>query len=404
VKSMRGVLIVLLAAVVIAACGRAPQAGPGPGGYRIYEAVSTGSGPVVDIIDSSSHATLGVLPLGTPSADWSNYYAVRAGVLEDIDPRSGATLHTLPLNRPYDVPRVAINGMPGGLSQNGRWLVLQTPGQPHLLVVDTSFTQRPVAVDLSGSFDFDGISNDGERLYLLEYLSANDYQVRFYHVPGGFLDPTVIVDKFDPTEPMTGRRLATVSSTDGQWQFTVYARARKGAFIHALMMGSPISLCLELPGSGWESDPSAFRWSLALSPDGSRLYATNEALGQVVEVAASGDNAPGILRTQSIPREPLQAPMELGSGGALVSPDGGVLAVAGAAGVEWIDVDKMRLTAHALPSWSVWSIGVSPDGHSLYALKDSGQIAQLSPDGVVLSMFDPKNGKPIALMRVEPAP
>ena len=142
---MRRLVIVLLAAVVLAACGRAVQTGPGPGGYRLYEAVSTRSGPVVDVVDARTHTTLGVLPLGTPSADWNHYYAVRGGVLEDLDPRSGAVLHSLPLARPYDVPAVAINGMPGGLSQNGRWLVLQTPGQPHLLMVDTSFAQRPVA-------------------------------------------------------------------------------------------------------------------------------------------------------------------------------------------------------------------------------------------------------------------
>jgi DNA-binding beta-propeller fold protein YncE len=192
-----------------------------------------------------------------------------------------------------------------------------------------------------------------------------------------------------------------VASTDGQWQFTVYARANKGAFIHALMMDGQISLCLELPGSGWNTDPSVFRWSLALSPAGTRLYATNGALGLVVEVEAAGQNAPAILRTQSIPKGPLQAPLPMGAGAAVVSPDGHVLAVAGGAGVEWVDVDRMRVTASALPSWTVWGVGVSPDGQSLYALKDSGQIAELSPDGVVMSMFDPKNGTPMALMRVE---
>lgn len=391
----------LLAAIVVAACGRAPQTGPGPGGYRLYEAVSTRSGPLVDIVDSRTHTTLGVLPLGTASADWKHYYAVRGGILEDLDPRSGAVLHSMTLARPYDVPSVAMNGMPGGLSQNGRWLVLQTPGEAHLLVVDTSFASRPVTVDLDGSFGFDGISNDGERLYLLQYLSANDYAVRFYHLQGGFLDPAVVVDKFDPTEPMTGRRLATAASTDGQWQFTVYARANKGAFIHALMLGSPISLCLELPGSGWNSDPSVFRWSLALSPDGTRLYATNGALGLVVEVAASGQNAPAILRTNAIPKEPLGTLMPVGAGDAVVSPDGHVLTVAGGAGVEWVDTGSMRPTAQALASWTVWSLGLSPDGRSLFALKDSGQIAELSPDGVVLSMFDPNAGRPMALMRVE---
>lgn len=403
---MRGFVIVLLTATLVAACGRAPQTGPAAGD-RLYEAVSTPSGPLVDIIDSRSHAVLGVLPLGTPSAGWQHYYAVRGGILEDIDPHSGETLHMLGLSRPYDVPAVAVGGgLWGGLSQNGKWLALETQrsaGESHLLVVDTSFIRPPVAVDLSGSFGFDGISNDGERLYLLQYLSANDYKVRFYNVVGGFLDPTVVVDKLDPTEPMTGERLATVDSSDGQWQFTVYARARKGAFVHALQMAGTFSLCLELPGSGWESDPSVYRWSLAASPDGSRVYATNGALGLVVELDARSTSAPAILRTQSIPKDPLQAPVKVGSGGAVVSRDGTSLAMAGGAGVEWIDTSTMRPTAHALPSWVVWGLGLSPDGRSVYAVKDSGQIAELSPEGAVLSMFDPHVGHAMALMRVEAA-
>ena len=93
--------------------------------------------------------------------------------------------------------------------------------------------------------------------------------------------------------------------------------------------------------------------------------------------------------------------MPAGAGDAVVSPDGQVLTVAGGAGVEWVDTRSMRPTAQALPSWTVWSLGLSPDGRSLFALKDSGQIAELAPDGVVLSMFDPKAGQPMALMRVE---
>jgi len=410
---MRGLLITLLAATVVAGCGSGLKAGPVAGDYRLFDAASSSSGQFVNILDATAHTTLGLLPLGTPSADWTHYYAVKSGVLEDIDPQTGVAFHTLTLSRPYQMPPVAMSGMPGGLSQSGKWVVLETQGgsPSHLLVVDTSFTREPVAVDLNGSFVFDGISNDGQRLYLLEYLSGNDYQVRLFNVRAHALDPTVVVDKSDATEPMTGQRLATVASADGQWQFTVYARARQGAFIHALNLDAPFSLCFELSGAGWETDSSAFGWSLALSPDGSRLYAANGSLGVVTELSASGQNAPAVLRTVHVASAQVTGgglvqnvdAKEMGSGGAVVSRDGRTLAMAGAMGVEWIDTATMRPTAHALDSWRVWSLALSPDGAALYALRDSGEIAELSMAGAVVSTFDPQVGQPMALMRVQAA-
>ena len=336
--AMRSLLIVLVAVVVVGACGRVPQTGPGPGGYRLYEARA----PAVPSSTSSTRAHTrrsACCPSARrpPTGTTTTRCAV-ASSRTSIRGQARPCALTCPL---YALPPVALNGMPGGLSQNGRWLVRralrQTPAKSHLLVVDTSFAQPAAAVDLDGSFVFDAISNDGERLYLLQYLSANDYAVRVYNVSAGLLDPYVVVDKFDPTEPMTGQA-STVASADGQWQFTVYARASKGAFIHALMLGGPISLCLELPGSGGNTDPSVLRWSLALSPDGTRVYATNGALGLVVEVAASGQNAPAILRTTNSPRRGRRH--RCPGRATLVSPDGRVLAVSGGAGVEWVDVEQ----------------------------------------------------------------
>jgi hypothetical protein len=396
---MRGFLITLLVAVVVVGCGSTPTSGPVSGNYRLYEAASNRSGQFVNILDAKAHTTLGLLPLGTPSADWTHFYAVRSGILEDIDPQTGVTVHTLALARPYQMPPAAMSGMTGGLSQNGRWAVLETGGGPpsHLLVVDTSFTPRPVAVDL------------GTRLYLLEYLSGNEYRVRFYDLAAHRLDPNVVVDKSDPHEPMTGQRLATVASSGGDWQFTVYARAKKGAFIHALNMSNPISLCFELPGAGWETDPSAFHWSLALSPDGSRLYATNGALGVVTEMSASENNGPGIMRSVHIAKQTASGgglvqtvdAKEMGSGGAVVSRDGHTLVMTGSSGVIWIDTTTLRTTARALDSWTVWSLALSPDGSALYALEQTGDIAELSMAGAVTSTFDPNVGQPMALMRVQ---
>jgi hypothetical protein len=416
VKHMRGLLVALVALAVGVSCGTVPHGGPPTGDYRLYVAASRANGSIVAIIDSKTHQKLGQLPLGTASADWTHYYSVSGNTLTVTDPQTGLVLRTQKLARAYQLPAATLIGMPGGLSQNGHWLALETPPvspfvESHLLVVDTTFTQPPAAVDLPGDFRFDAISNDGQRIYLIEYQSDSHYFVRFFDIGRHQLDPTIVFDKSDGSAAMSGVRLSGVADPNGQWLYSVYARKDKSAFIHMLSLENPIAFCIDLPGSGYETDPSAFAWSLALNGPGTRLYAVNRATGVVAEVNIIGNGAPAVGRTAhiSVPAQTagigvqnVQA-KEVGAGAAAVSPDGGTLVVGGAAGITWLDTSQLRVRSTGLESWKVWSLALSPDGSVVYALRDSGAIAEVSmKDGAVKATFDSALGQPLALMRVEP--
>lgn len=411
---------IVAATLLVAACGRA-ELGPIPpsGDYKLYAATSTSSSQQVSVIDSVSHSIERTLPFGTPSPDWAHLYSVSAGALVDLDPQTGSALHMMLLHGDFQLPSATISGLPGGLSQNGRYLVLEafdTPGAgiptaTHFLVVDTSYKTAAKRIDLIGDFQFDAVSNNGQRVYMIEYLPVNSYHVRVFDVAAGRLDPTIIVDKSDGSAAMTGLRLAGVASPDSQWLYSVYIREKQGAFIHALSLDGNIAFCLDLSGPGYASSADGFRWSLALSADGSRLYAANGGLGVVAEFDTS-NGAPALLRIVHIdtpqPSAGLLVPdvqaKGFGGDGAVLSPDGRTLVISGATGVTWIDTAKLQVIGRQLSGWTVWSLALSPNGNNLYVINDSGMIAEMSMTGAhEASTFAGGPGQPMALIRVQAA-
>jgi YVTN family beta-propeller protein len=415
---MRGFWLAVGVLVIVAGCGRAPNATLVSGAdYKLYEATSQGAD--VAVIDSRSHSTERTLPLGTASADWKHLYSVSGAMLTDTDPASGATLHQLRLPGDYQLPPATLSGLPGGLSQNGRWLAVEAvdmaangPSATHLLVIDTTYGTAPRRVDLNGFFRFDAISNDGQRLYLIEFVSSTDYRVRMYNVVEGLMDPAIVFDKSDGSQAMAGLRIGGVASPDGSMLYSIYVRQNKSPFVHALTLGGPIAYCIDLPGSGYGTGADAFRWSLALSPDGTRLYAANAATGTVSVIDTSGNALPAVMRTVRVDTgapassaivQEVQA-KEFGANGAVVSPDGQTLVTIGSKGIDWIDTTTLKLRSRELLDWTVWSLALSADGTMLYALSDSGKVAELSMAGPSLSaIFDPRAGLPLALIRVEAA-
>jgi hypothetical protein len=336
----------------------------------------------------------------------------------DIDPTTGSTTRRLQLPGRFQFPNGTVGGVPGGLSQNGLWLVLerepdQTGGSSQMLVVDTSQMKAWAPIDLTGNFQFDAISNDAMRMYVVEFLDGANYRVRLYDVPKAQLDPNIVVDKSDGTAVMAGIRLSGVASPDGQWLYSVYARPHNGAFIHALNLTAPYAFCLDLPGTGYESSSDEFQWSLALSADGSRLFAANGAKGIVAEVHADGNNPPSIVRTVGIDKPTATSRLfvqnveakELTTGGVLLSADGKTIVMTGKTGLVWVDAATLRVRSMHLTGWTVWSLGLSPDGSMVYALNNAGTIAELSMQNPgTPTTFGAAGAQPMALIKVDSVP
>ena len=417
---MRALLCVVTMALVVAGCGRGDR-GPAPQSseYRLYAATSTQSGELVNVIDTRSHSVVRTLPSGVPSPDWAHLYAVSNRTLFDLDPQSGASRHSLGLPGPFLLPPATISGLPGGLSQNGQWLVVQAfdnsdagvPTATHFLVVDTSYKSAAKRIDMPGYFQFDAASNDGNRIYLIEYLSSTNYRVRVVDVASGRLDPQIVADKSDGNAAMTGLRLSGVPSPDGHWLYSIYIREHQGAFIHALNLDGNIAICIDLPGPGYAGSEDGFRWSLALNSAGTRLYAANGATGLVAELDTS-NGGPNLTRTVHIAMPQQSAGIlapdveakSYGASGAVLSPDGQTLVIPESKGVVWVETASLRATGRQLPDWTVWSVAMSPNGSTLYAVSDGGMIAEMSMSGAhEPSTFAGGPGQPMALIRVEAA-
>jgi hypothetical protein len=381
---MRNLLGLVVLGLVFAACSPARSA-PQPGsGNRLYEAMPSR----ILVVGSRSHQVERTLPLGTPSGDWKHLYSIIGTSLVDTDPLTGDTQNTMALGGAYQLPPATSTGLPGGLSPAGWWLVVQSQdaSKTRMLIIDTLKFRVADTVELNGKFNFDAISDDGGRLYLIQYLNGKEYYVRLFDVSLDRLDANIVVDKSDGNQAMTGRRLSGIAAPDGSILFSMYVRESESPFIHALNLSGPFAFCLDLPGSGVTT------WSLAMARDGSRLYAIGGATGVVAELDTSNQFSPQILRTAQLPP---------GADAAVLTADGKTLVTAGSSGVMWVDTQSFRVRMQTLAEWKVWSLALSPDGKTLYAVNEAGQVAQISmASGEVVSRFDGTGGRPLSLMRV----
>ncbi len=234
----RMLVLATIAAGAWAALAAADGGGPSPG-------VSFGSPGVVDAKGKVRYVAL-------PAKDGTTVAALGA--------RAGRILRWNYVGAIVGIPTVAWDGSSGGLSRNNRRLVLATSpayGNPTRFVVLDPRTLRVRArLLLHGAFAFDAISPGGSLMYLIQYLgdpSSGRYAVRVLNLNTRKLYPGAIVDKREPEEKMTGQPVTRAESREGAWAYTLYGRANKGPFVHALDTVHRRAFCVDLP---WHSTPS----------------------------------------------------------------------------------------------------------------------------------------------------
>jgi hypothetical protein len=209
--------------------------------------------------------------------------------------RYGGPLRDRRLRGVFSIPAVAYDGSPGGLSADGKTLVLISPRvryprkQTTFAVVDARRLVVSRLIRLRGDFSFDAISPDGRMMYLIAYNRRNltDYAVRAYDLRAGRLFRRPVVDPSEPDEAMTGVPVTRVASRDGRWAYTLYQSAEH-PFVHALDTERRTAVCIDL-------DDLSQVWGATLELRGPTL----EVVGRAGRVRATIDT-----RTHRIVKPP----------------------------------------------------------------------------------------------------
>jgi hypothetical protein len=213
----------------------------------------------------------------------SRYLSVTlAGRTEILQQRAstGAITSRLDLRGRFGIPLVAYDTTAGGISHDGRTLVLMRPrsGFPRrettfALLSTNNFLRLRRTIRLAGDFSYDALSADGRSLFLINYISPNDpskYRVRVFDLAHNRLVAKPVVDPRESPDEMNGLPVTRVVSPDGRWAYTLYDRPGKHPFIHALDTRDRTARCIDLEGPAFPVG-GAYTLTLAIAARGARI-------------------------------------------------------------------------------------------------------------------------------------
>jgi hypothetical protein len=261
-RVVRLAIVAVVAGAALTVAGVAQSVGPWPG---LAAAVTSATGDVRYTVTRSDTST--VLRARTLGADG----AVASSTFDGL----------------WGIPAVTSTGLPGGLSPDGRLLVLTEPSsynglrsESRFLLVSTRTLQLRDTIVLPGEFGFDALSANGRTLYVIQHRSQRDlvaYVVRGYDLVQKRLLKGAIVAKGE-SSTMRGYPVARATGQAGAWVYTLYHRQTGKPFIHALNTDGRWAVCIDLPWAA--GDQQVWSARLGLSPDGHRLLVRSN--GQVV--------------------------------------------------------------------------------------------------------------------------
>jgi hypothetical protein len=331
------------------------------------------------------------LPVGVPtSASWGSFGTTtvtgnRTIVADAAIADGGGSSATV--DGAWALPTFGDDPTPAGLSADGKTLVL-VAAEPDAHRTSTQFAivpfppiegapeLAPHVVELPGAVDFDAISPDGRILYVVQHLDGDGgYQVRAVDLPAGTMRPEIITDKRNLGEQMAGWPLAQLRASSGM-VLTLY-RGTDHPFIHALNTAEAWAVCIDLPGGGTATDDAD--WGLAASTGWGSVYAVNATRGLAVDLDPSE-----LVARRTVTLSTASAPtFELAKFGhvdggpvgrrVVATTDGSFVYAAGADGVLRLKRD-LSVDGRLLTGRTVTSIGLLPDGRTLFALEADGTI------------------------------
>jgi hypothetical protein len=202
--------------------------------------------------------------------------------IEAIQKSDGQILSAGTVSGNWGTPLIGLDGSTGGLSADGRTLVLGEASpvfgrngsrkSSSFLVYDTKRFFERARFTLRGDFAYDALSPDGLMLYLIQHVSSTDqsrYVVRAYDLVTARLLPGRIADRTQRGWVMTGYAVTRTTSTDGQWVYTLYRNDGGYPFVHALDTVNRKAHCIGVPWTGSQDNLSFLR--LSLRDSGRRL-------------------------------------------------------------------------------------------------------------------------------------
>jgi outer membrane protein assembly factor BamB len=429
---VRALTMALSAAALIFACGgdqpAATQSKPAAlapvsdSGYQLF--LKTAYSSNTTVFDTQSQV-MHHLPAGVMSEDGKRLLTIGSGeagkkTLSAVDPATGTKLGEQTFEGAFQFPMVYSNGTVGGLSPKGRWLALYRGDanssrrvvKSSYLVFDTTLKSAPKLIELNGDLRFDGIAESGRYLYVNDYYdNSNNYRVRGVDIPAGKLFNGTVVDKTNPKETsMAGTRVASVSSADGSWLYSLYSNAGGAPFVHALNLESVFAFCVDLERP-LGADPNLF--AIAMGPSG-RLYAGTGEKGWLAEISTG--NQPQIMRrTNFNPQQRANSfwfltqaeAKELRTGAAAVSSDGKTVFVTSDSGVVALDTATLHVQGRYAHGEIFHSLAMSPDGNWLFGVSvgqygGPGNILQLDAHTGAMRKLGETPDTFASLVRVEP--
>jgi hypothetical protein len=237
----------------------------------------------------------------TPSAS-SRFVTVPAQghtVVARVRRNGGQILRSTVLPGNFTIPAVAYDGSAGGLSADGRVLVLIEPraGFPRarttLAILEARALRVRTILRLRGDYSFDAISPKGGLLYLIQYVSPRDptrYVVRAYDARHGRLLPEPVVDPHERGEKMRGNPLSRAAGPDGRWAYTLYDGAGATPFIHALDTSGRTARCIDLDALA--GNPYLARLRLRLNESGALTIRDGDETELIVDTKTFRVRAP----------------------------------------------------------------------------------------------------------------
>src|SRR6266487_291920 len=418
---LTGICSIFLA--ILAACGPQGSASSGPtvpttpvrDNLYVLDGATPGASSssdqhIVAFHPGNTTASM-TLPAGLFSQDHQRIYSAAPQngqtTITITSTQTGATLHTFTIAGTYSTAGTPYTT--SDLTQDGRWLALRASDQAEgtIALVDTQAGKLTKTLNLDKSFYLDAISPDGSTIFLLQYLTgqAGRYYVRSYDVSANHLDDGIIADKDEINDPrMVGSALTRLVAKDGKFAYTLYIdTTRNIAFVHMLPLIQGNNLpyppyfarCLDLP-VGKTADLLRY-YTMALSSDGSTLYAVNGALGIVADIGLTETVVDSQVRL-SRHFDPGQIdPASNGDtqplyNGATLSPDNRTLYFAGVRGIWSMRTNDFQLEKSYMAQQAFTGIALSTDGRTLYAVHPqdgitfvdvtSGQARQVTQSSV----------------------